>query len=174
MTVGDVNAVAWIIGSTGVTLWTSIVGTSVLFRERAKRAALAAEQDTPKTLGLGAGIMLGAGLLTVILINQPNGLFKLIGWVLLACLILLAILGSAGLSTVAAERIGHLNRRLSPLACIGRGAGLLVVAGFLPFVGWALLFPAMLMLSLGAGWRGLRMKVIPEASTVATQTSASV
>src|SRR2546421_9613380 len=105
MTVGDVNATVWIIGSTGVTLWTAIVGTSVLFKERAQQAAMAAEQDTKKVVGIGAGIFVVAGLFAVILIPQPNGLLKLIGWVLLASLLLLAILGSSGLATLTGERL---------------------------------------------------------------------
>jgi hypothetical protein len=171
MTVGDVNAVAWTIGSTGVTLWTAIVGASVLFKDRVQQAALAAEQDTAKVVGTGAGIVAAGGLFTVILISQPNGLFKLIGWVLLACLMLLAILGSAGLATLTGERLVRMDERLSPLGGVARGAGLLVVAGFLPFVGWALLFPAMLMISLGSGWRALRFK--PNAQVVVASNSVS-
>ncbi|MDX1931293.1 MAG: hypothetical protein SFU56_01685 [Capsulimonadales bacterium] len=174
MTVGDVNAVVWTIGSTGVTLWTAIVGASVLFQDRARQAAAAVENQGKKVAGVGAVMTFTAGLFALIAINQPNGLIKLIGWVLLAALMLLAILGSAGLATLTGERLCGMDRRLTRLGGVGRGAGILVAAGFLPFVGWFLLFPAMLMLSLGAGWAAIRRKAPAEAATAPVGTALSL
>ena len=149
MTVGDVNATIWAVGTTGVTLWAAIVGAATIFPKTVHRAATFAEQESGKTLGGGIVVALTAGILGLILVNQPNGLFKLIGFGFLAALFALAVLGSAGLATVAGERVGRLDSRLSPLGSIGRGAAFLVAAGFFPFVGWMLFFPAMFILSLG-------------------------
>ena len=158
MTIGDVNAMIAGVGATGVTLWASLLGISALFGERTRRAANVIEAQAGRTLGLGAALAVSAGAIGLIFVNQPNGLLKFVGWVMLAGLLAMAALGSAGLSRVAGARVGRMDPNLSTLGAVGRGAGLLVTAGFLPFLGWFGFFPLMLFISLGAGCRAMAEK----------------
>src|SRR4051812_9970196 len=98
MTIGDVNAMIAGVGASGVTLWASLLGISALFGERTRRAANVIEAQPGRTLGIGAALAVTAGAVGLIFVNQPNGLIKFIGWVLLAGLLAMAALGSAGLS----------------------------------------------------------------------------
>jgi len=159
MTIGDVNAMIAGVGATGVTLWASLLGISALFGERTRRASNVIEAQPGRTLGIGSLLTATAGIIGVALINQPNGLFKFVGWVMLAGLLAMAALGSAGLSRVAGQRVGRMDPNLSTLGAVGRGAGLLVTAGFLPFLGWFGFFPLMLFVSLGAGCRAMAEKM---------------
>jgi len=86
-----------------------------------------------------------------------------IGWLnLLALLLLLGLtavtaLGLSGLVTLAGERVAALHSQaMSPLKQTIWGALLLELACLLPFAGWFLLTPLLLMISFGAAvlaWR---------------------
>jgi hypothetical protein len=174
MTIGDVNAMIAGVGASGVTLWASLLGISALFGERTRRAANAIEAQPGRTLGHGFLLAATAGIVGVALVNQPNGLIKFVGWVLLAGLLATAALGSAGLSRVTGERVGRMDPKLSTLGAVGRGAGLLVTAGFLPVLGWFGFFPVMLFVSLGAGCRAMTEKATPrdEPRSLSAEASA--
>lgn len=166
---GDVLAVVAGIVGIGATLWAAIVVFAVLFPARVKRAALLAEQEWRKSLLWGAGVAFAAGGFGLILANQPNGLLRFVGWVLLLGLLAVAVLGAAGLADLTAKRVLRLNPGHSQLGATGRGAALLVAAGFLPILGWFAFFPVQALLALGAGARALlhRARVAaPAAQTV--------
>jgi hypothetical protein len=162
-------AFSGVIVATGVTLWAAQMSCAFLFRKKTQQAAMMLETQTWKTLGTGVGVAATAGVLALILVSQPNGLIKMIGWVLLAGLLAHSVLGAAGLATLGGERIKKMAPRLPELGCTGRAAALLTTAGFLPVFGWLFIFPVAFLFSLGAGWRAMRYRepvIAPEQNPV--------
>jgi len=149
MTFGDVLAVVASALALVVTLWAGTLVFALLFAKKARVAADAATAH-PARLGFG-GAALGvlAGGAGLALANA--GGFAIIGWVMLGLLLALALLGSAGLSLLLADRMRAEDRRLRPLAALGKSSLLLIGAGLIPIAGWFALFPALLFVSLGAG-----------------------
>lgn len=172
MTVGDVNAVIAGVTITGATLWAAVIGMHTLFRERAERAAFAIREQPNRTFGTGFIIGLIAGAVGIALLNAPNGLLKILGWVALLILAALATLGSAGLASLLAEKIAPLDTKMSRLRALGRSAALLVASGFVPLIGWLGFFPLLFLMSVGGGIRAMTEKrlmaaAITERATVA-------
>ncbi|MBC8103820.1 MAG: hypothetical protein H7Z41_14695 [Cytophagales bacterium] len=150
MTIGDVLATVAGVVAFCASLWAALLVTLLLFPARTGRASERIEQQPWRCLGMGTLVSGTAGVIAVVLLNQPNGFFKLLGWVALALLLGLATVGSAGLSMVVAKRIRASDADVPPLRASGYGAGLLVASGVLPVLGW-MIFLASLLTSLGAG-----------------------
>ena len=162
MTIGDVLATVTGILAACASLWAALVVTLMLFPARAAQAAERIEQRPWHCARVGVLVAGLAGLVTIVLLNQPNGFFKLLGWFSLAFLLALATFGSAGLSRVVADRILTTNTDLPPIRAAGYGAGLLVATGLLPVLGW-LIFASTLLTSLGAAALTLRPAKKPKA-----------
>jgi hypothetical protein len=137
-------------------LWATQLGIVALFGEKTKRAADVIEQNPGKSFGTGFFMTTTAGLVGFLLVVQPFGPLRLVGWITLAVLLCLVLLGSAGLAALTARRIQKMDARLSDLGAVGRGAAFLIAMGLLPFVGTFLLFPILFCFSLGAGFRVMR------------------
>jgi hypothetical protein len=158
MTIGDVQGtIAMIVGTSGA-LWATQLATAALFSEKTRRAAEQIERNPGRSFWTGFGLAVTAGVVGLILVNQPNGVLRLVGWVMLAGLLSLALIGSAGLATIVAGRLRNMDPKLSYLGSLGRGAAFLIAADLLPFLGTFLLFPVMLCFSLGGGIRAVRDK----------------
>lgn len=155
MTIGDVLAVVAGIVGVSVSIWALLLGTAVLggrVAHRGKAILLLSPAKVFLTGLIAWGII---GFVAVALMNQANGALKLAGITLLLGLLGISALGGGALATLMAERVRRQDRSLSPLAALGRGAGILVVAGITPFFGWFLLIPTMIIVSLGLGIRTL-------------------
>jgi hypothetical protein len=167
MTIGDVLATITGILAACTSLWAAILVMLLLFSSRTREAAERIEQSPWRCAGIGTLVLAIAGLITIILLNQPNGALKLLGWFSLALLLVLAILGSAGLSRVLADRILKVDSAVPPFRAAGYSAGLLVATGLLPILGWLILVVSLLT-SLGAGILTLKRRkkvtvAVPEA-----------
>lgn len=164
MTIGDVLATAAGIFTACASVWAAILVTFLLFSARTRNVADRIEKHPWRCAGVGAVVLGSAGIVTVILVNQPNGLLKLIGWLSLAFLLALATFGSAGMSQVVATRILRADPAVPPFRAAGYSAGLIIAAGLLPVLGW-LILAASLLTSLGAGaltlWRRKQEKPVP-------------
>jgi hypothetical protein len=170
MTIGDVLATTAGILAACASLWAALLVTLLLFSDRTRAAAERIQGSPWRCAGVGALVLLSAGFVTVVLVNQPNGVLKLMGWLSLAFLLALATFGSAGLSRVVAERIVTADSAVPPFRAAGYGAGLLVASGLLPILGW-LILAASLLTSLGAGTLTLKRRKAerkPAPDTVVT------
>lgn len=161
MTIGDVLATVAGILAACASLWAAILVMLLLFSKRTEAVAERIEHMPWRCAGMGILALFSAGIITVILVNQPNGLFKLLGWLSLAFLLALAAFGSAGLSRVVAHRILAADPNVPPFRAAGYSAGLLVATGLLPVLGW-LILAVSLLTSLGAAtltlWRRKKAK----------------
>ena len=157
MTFGDVLAITLLIGVTIVTLWAGIVAFTVIFSRRAQVAANTLSDAPGKRIGIGALIALVAGFVSVSLITG-GGPIAMLGFAALAATLALAVLGSAGVALLIAERLQALEPSQSRLRGATVGAALAVATGLLPVIGWFFLMPLLLLASLGAGASALLTK----------------
>jgi len=155
LTIGDVLAVIASVLGAAVTLWALLIGGALIFEKRAARACDVLEQSAGSAIGLGAAIALTGGALGLALVNQNNGLLKLIGFALSLTLLGTAAIGGAGLTLLLGERISRNVAPADPVLSLARAAGLLVAAGFTPLLGWFLVAPVAFLASLGAGSRAV-------------------
>ena len=158
MTIGDVLAVIAGVSGFGVSIWALLMATALLFDERTTQAKELLKDSPVRTMIDGGIWAASAGVLAVILLNQPNGLLKLVGWVLFLGLMLVITLGAGGLALLVSDRIRAVEPRLSPFFTMLCGAGLIVLSGMVPLLGWFILTPAAVVTSLGMGVRTLRQR----------------
>lgn len=156
MTIGDVLAVVAVLSLLGASGVATLLLAALAFPERTVRAQQRIETAPGVCLLQGLGVLLVVGLFAVALGQSPAGALRLLAGVLWAGLFALATPGGAGIVRLLSRRIHDTGSRLQPFAALTRGALLFVMAGFLPIVGWFLIVPAALLLSLGAGLSGLR------------------
>jgi hypothetical protein len=121
MTIGDVLAFVAGVLAACASLWAAILVMLLLFSKRTQTVADRIEQHPGRCMGVGALFLFLAGAVTLILMNQPNGLLKLIGLLSLAFLFALAVFGSAGLSRVVAGRILATDAAVPPFRAAGYG-----------------------------------------------------
>lgn len=162
MTIGDVLAAIAAVCGVGATWAATVLLTALAFPARAERAQGALLLSPGACLGRGAGAALLGTLAVLVLNHSPLG--KLLSVLVVACLAALAALGSAGIVRLLGERIQTTGTSLSPFAALTRGTALYVVAGFLPVVGWFLIVPLALLLSVGSGVAACRRAPIAVAS----------
>ena len=173
MTIGDVMAYLTFLVATLWTLWAAILVAGLVFSEKTQQAGRILEKAPGKSIGIGV-VLAGAGIgIGLVLVNSKNGLLMLIGWVFLALTLCVAMIGSAGLARVVSGRMQSLSTDQGNLALLARAGGLLIAAGLLPAVGWALLFPLQLFACLGAGFQALtaRKRLAYEQPAIQTQTN---
>ncbi|MGC4047373.1 MAG: hypothetical protein QM758_26530 [Armatimonas sp.] len=160
MTIGQVMAVVYSIVFGAAGLWAAILICGLLLSRRTTRAAAALELR-PGKLALG-GLLVGAiGIGGGLVMLNLKGIFVIVGWALLAGTLVLSLIGSAALAQLAGRRIQQLDDTRSSFTALWRGAGMLVLAGLIPAIGWFVLFPIMLLLSLGAGMTALTRDKTP-------------
>ena len=92
--------------------------------------------------------LVAIGLLT--LNKAPNPIGKLLGAAAIAIPLLVALLGSAGLSQRIGEGLPSTLDEAQPWRRVLRGGVVLVMTFLLPFVGWFLVIPWTLISGLGA------------------------
>ena len=152
MTIGDILAVIAFIFAVGATWAATILLASLAFPERARWAQERIVASPGASLGRGLGVLLVLGLLALVFGNLP-GPARLVSGALWASLGALAAVGSAGIARLLGERIQGVGSHMTPFATLTRGTVLYVAAGFLPIIGWFLVAPLALLLSLGgASW----------------------
>ena len=154
ITIGDaLAAVGALFGVCG-SLWALVIGVSLLFPARAEAARVAIERPWASFFrGLLAVATLG--LLARVLSSSPAPLLKLLGTAIYIVLLAISAVGGAGLSLAASRRIREMDPDASEFSALVRGAGVLVLSGLLPVLGWFGIAPVALLVSLGAGLKAV-------------------
>jgi hypothetical protein len=149
MTIGDILAViALILLTAGA--WVATILLAVLFfparTAQAKERLIAAPG---KCAARGLGILLILTILAIAFSGHPgpSRLISLAFWGMLA---IAAAAGSGGMVRLLSERIQEDGSVLSPFASLTRASLLYVAAGLLPIIGWFVITPLALVLSIGA------------------------
>lgn len=156
MTIGDVLAAIAAIFAIGATWAAAILLVALAFPARAERAQEKLVSSPGASLARGLGVTVLFLLVAGALGRHPVGPVRLIAALLWAGLGLLTALGSAGIARLLGERIQAAGSSLPPFAALTRGTIVYVIAGFLPVIGWFLLAPIALLLSVGSAAAALR------------------
>lgn len=150
MTIGDVLAVMAAVFVVGATWAATILLAALAFPAKTTLAQQKIVSAPGASLARGLGLALVLGVLAAVFWSRP-GPARLIGGLLLAALGALAAVGSAGIARLVGERIQAVGSHMNPFAMLTRGTILYVAAGFLPIIGWFLVAPVALLLSVGGG-----------------------
>ena len=151
ITIGDSLAVVALLVGIGLSLWALLVAIALLFPERARASEVALTASAWRPLLLGAMVLISVGTFSLVLAGMANPGAKLFGTIGLLVLLAHASIGATGMARLIGERITRLDPGCSAYRAQVRGTGFLVVAGFLPFLGWFAFTPLILCASLGAG-----------------------
>ncbi|MFZ4508322.1 MAG: hypothetical protein ACOYON_11575 [Fimbriimonas sp.] len=152
---GDVLAIVAAIAGGGVSAWALIVACGLLFPHRVEAAQTALVASPGKSILRGLLLTATLGTLSIIVMNLPAPLLKVLGVGMLLALFMVAMLGAAGASQVAADAIAEKAGDMPPYATFVRGAAFLVAGTMFPAIGWFLFGPALFFASLGVGWTAL-------------------
>jgi hypothetical protein len=159
MTQGDVNY-ALILGfAVAVVLWSTIILARYLFPARTALVRSIILATPLKTGIIGAMIAIvtvGGGLA---LMNAQPAVVKILGIAIASWAGVHGILGSAAIMDELTDRLST-DVAGNRMATSAKAAGMLIAAGLIPLIGWALFFPALFALSVGGsvGVRKARKK----------------
>lgn len=151
MTIGDVLAALAAIGAVGAAWTATILLFALAFPARAAAAQAKLTAAPGASLGIGLAVVLIGSLLAAACWHAPAGPIKLLAGVIAGGIGLAAALGSAGAVRLLGERVDAAGAAPSPFASLTRAAILYVLSGFLPALGWFVLLPGALLLSVGSG-----------------------
>jgi hypothetical protein len=154
MTLADVLAVVAGLAIAGAGFASLSVILAVLFPEAVSRARSRAEARPGRSIAIGAAAVFAAVLAVGAFLGAPFPPLRAGAVLTLLGVLTLAVLGGAGLSDALGRRSRSALRGESGsigLRDMLRGVLLLESAALLPIVGWFVVLPAALLLSLGAG-----------------------
>ncbi len=152
---GDVFAVIATLVGIFLTATAAMLTHGLLFPERVSLASegLRANPWRRGLLGIGAGVP--AVLFGIVVASLPVPLLKAVGILFLLFVMMLSLLGASGIAWLMAARWRTWDPNVSPLTAYSRSAMLLVGACLLPFVGWFLVAPLVLIIGIGLGTSAL-------------------
>jgi hypothetical protein len=109
-------------------------------------------QATPwRCFWLGLAVAFVLGIPIAILLALPFAPAKLIGSFILILVLTFSIVGAAGLALEMADRVqGNANGKLKSVPAFVGSAVALELAAFFPFIGWFVVIPLGIVVSLGS------------------------
>jgi hypothetical protein len=149
MNMADVTAVFGTLLALGIAFPGLLVAWWLLFPSAVGRAKQRFVRTPGRCFALGMGMtfILAIPLGILFLIPGPGQLFGFVG-LLLALGI--ATIGAAGIAATMGERLTQRTATVSPFAAFIRGAIALELAAAFPFLGWFIVIPIVIIISLGA------------------------
>lgn len=163
-TLGDVFLILGGLFAIGIACWAAMVLSAIAFPNRAAKGANALSQKTGGTFFLGFMVFAPATFLGLVLASLPNPAAKILGFLVFLALLLMALLGAGGLVRFVSDKVKASAGDVSQYGSITRGAALLVAACNIPFLGWFLLVPLMIIGSVGCYFGGLKQTIAPEVN----------
>ena len=149
MIMADVFKILFIILGTLITTVAYWLLFEALFRRVVERASVVYETSPYKTAILGAVVGVPLFVASLGLLNSAAGL-KLFGAILMSGLLLVGLLGSAGLARLVGARLASATDAAYPWRRVLRGGVVLSITFVLPVVGWFFVLPLTLASGVGA------------------------
>lgn len=166
-TIGDSFAIVALLVGLGLTSWAMMLGAAILFAQKAQAARTITEQHPWRSFAIGIVVLLTVGLFSLVAIQVPNPATKLFGTMGLLGLASISMFGMSGLCMILAGRIRAMEPGLSVYASLVKGATVIVIASFLPMLGWFFVAPLLFIVSLGVGVQAMLSRVsAPEATFI--------
>jgi len=144
----------------------------LLFPASVERARLRLDQTPWQCFWLGGIISAGVVIPTVILLALPFGPAKFIGWTLIALVLTISSLGSAGIVAKMGARLAQ-SSQSSPAGAFVRAAIALELAILFPVLGWLLVLPLTIVTALGAAGFAL-LRWSPKTAALPTPESVAL
>lgn len=151
MTIGDILAVIAAVLLVGASWAATILTIALAFPGRVAAAQAKLTAAPGVCLVRGLAVFLVSAVLAVALSKAAAGPVRGLALLLLGGLGVVAALGSAAVVRLLGTRIEALGSPMTPFASLTRASVLYVAAGFLPVIGWGVILPAALLLSVGSG-----------------------
>ena len=166
VTIGDSFAVVAVLGGICLSAWALIMAVALVFPGKALAGRERLVSRPWASFFVGLLLWASLGVVSLALLSNPMPLGKLVGWIGILTLSSIAAVGSAGLATLASERLSVLAPDATPYASLSKSAATIVVASLLPFLGWFLIVPFLVFASTGAGVSALRHRTtqVPEST----------
>lgn len=149
MIIGDVMTAVAIVVFSGLSLWAASVLAAVIFAARVNRCSVAITEHFWKSLLMG--VLVGTPTVFVGLSLMAHPVGRIFGVLVLACIVVLALMGSSGLVRAVADRVYAAGGAKSDYEALSKAGLLVVLFAFLPFFGWLIVMPLILVASIGAG-----------------------
>ncbi|MGI4788853.1 MAG: hypothetical protein ACRYFS_08380 [Janthinobacterium lividum] len=150
MTIGDVLAVIAGLTAIGAAWAATILLFALAFPKRALAAQTRMTASPGACLVQGLGVVVVGVVLALICWNAAAGPIRLLAGVIAGGIGLAAAVGSAGAVRLLGERIDSVGTPMNAFGSLTRASILYVMAGFLPVIGWFLILPGALLLSVGS------------------------
>ncbi|MCW5942802.1 MAG: hypothetical protein KIS66_11250 [Fimbriimonadaceae bacterium] len=164
---GDVLAVIAAIFLISLSTWAAMVALAALFPRRVRQGQDALSAAPGRTLVVGLIETVTTVALALVLANATAPLAKVLGAVLLFGLFFVASFGLASVASLVGAHLQEVDT-VNAYQAFSRGAAVLIVACWLPFLGWFLFTPILLSVAVGAGWKAVRG---PRKVTVRVETA---
>jgi len=165
---GDVTTVFAILIALGVVFPGLLLAWSLLLPGMIERARERVSRTPGRSFVFGLLVLFIVGV-PIAILNRLSGPFQFFAYVFAFLLLTLASIGAAGLASLMGERLRGQGVRVTSPGALVRGAIALEFATIFPFIGWFIVLPLTLLLSLGASVFALlhwMPRVKPEASNV--------
>lgn len=163
---GDVLAVIAAILMISLSSWAAMVTLAALFPARVHQGRNALAIAPGRTLVFGLLTTVVTISLSLVLVNAAAPLAKLFGATLIFGVFFVACFGLASVATLVAEHLQRVDT-INAYQAFARGSAVLIVACWLPFLGWLVFAPILLGVSVGAGVRSLRGRGAPAPTETA-------
>lgn len=164
ITIGDVLTVVATVLGAAVSAWALTICAALLFTRRTDAAHAALRQSWGKCFVVGLFATFGLLFVSTVLASLALPVAKLAGLFGFAATLALAAVGSAGFARLVANRIMRHDPEVSAYSALTRGAGLLVAAAAFPVLGFFVITPLVIVLSVGAGTITLVTRTQTEAT----------
>jgi hypothetical protein len=128
---------------------------ALLFPARTEQASFDFEHRAWAMFFVGLLAMGLVAFVGAVMFNVPNPVVRTVGAVLYGLALGVSVFGSGGLFRLIGRRVRSTQGAPGDYQAIARGGFLVVAAELLPFFGWFLLFPFVLLASFGAGLRAM-------------------
>ena len=145
----DISAIFFILLIIGVAFPAMLTAWWLLFPSLITRAQTRVDKTPMQAFWMGLAIVIAVTIPIVILLALPFGPAKFIGWILLAAVLALSSIGSAGIAAHLGARLAS-QSNLPPLSGFIRGSIILELAAFFPLIGWLFVWIPMLIIAFGA------------------------
>lgn len=151
MTIGDILAVIAAVLLVGASWAATILMIALAFPARVAAAQAKLTAAPGVCVGRGLAVLLVSLALAIALSKAAAGPVRGLALLILGGIGVVAALGSAAVVRLLGARIDALGSPMTPFASLTRASVLYVAAGFLPVIGWGVVLPAALLLSVGSG-----------------------
>lgn len=163
MIIGDVLLGVSIAIALALTGWALILGCALIFPSRVQIAESRTVERPWKSLGIGALLFVLAGGIATNVSKIQLPIAKVFATGLAMAVLGIAVIGAAGMAMLAARRLRNMDAGPSEFQSLKMSTWIIVLASSVPVLGWFLIGPLALLVSLGAGFQALTARVRPVA-----------